>query len=205
MVCVCSSYLGLPNKLSQDSVAPTAITNFAHKSSVWAGLGGAAHLCPMGVSGGLTRAGGPSSTMTHSLGWHIGACWGFHLKALPPFHMVLLSFPWGCLGFRTAWWLGVTPVFQEQGMKAARLLRAGPRNWHSITPLSYCSSSPSQMQGEVPQALSLSGKSFKDYLIYYSAGHSTVIYGENPTLSHVSWSKEEPCCLSSAPVPIWSV
>lgn len=66
------------------------------------------------------------STVTHSLGWHIGACWGFHLKALPPFHMVLLSFPWRCLGFLTAWWRGVAPVVQEQGMEAAHLLRAGP-------------------------------------------------------------------------------
>lgn len=180
MVCICSSYLGLPNKLSQDAVSPTAITNFAHKSSIWAGLGGVAHLCSMGVSGGLTRVGRPSFTVTHSLGWHIGACWGFHLKALPPFPMVLLSFLWGCLGFHTAWWLGghsSVPRTRNESYRSLKSWAQKLAQHHFIILLFKQSLSLPRCKWRCHR-LYLSVRSFKDYLTYYSARHSVVLYGK---------------------------
>lgn len=136
-------------------------------------------------AGGLTGAGGPNSTITHSPGWHISACWGFHLKALPPFHMVLLSFPWGCLGFLTAWWLGVAPVFQEQGMEAAH---PSLKSWaqklaqrHSIILLFKQSLSLPRCQGRCHRLHLSVGRvstTMWSTLIYDSARHSMVIYGK---------------------------
>lgn len=66
----------------------------------------------------LTEAGASTSKMAHSYGWQAGAgswLWvsqGYHLGASIPLHK---AFPWGHLGFLSAWWLGYLNewVFQD--------------------------------------------------------------------------------------------
>lgn len=134
-----ATYLQLHYKLSQGLVASIIITHLAQKSSIWAWLGGAAHLCsPWHKRGQLARTRGPISKMAHSqagvllsaVGWRLR--WDLHLRSLLPFLLGFLSTSWGCLRFLLAWWPREAPRIPETRSKAASLLRSGPGDWQSI-------------------------------------------------------------------------